>query len=220
VKATWLDIVVNTGTFIVLALASFLTIYFGLRPLTIPFFGDYHVLVDGLAGVTLYGILSAVLLRCVLLIWPLRAGEYVPDQLYCVYWRWLTVTYHFGLKALRPVTTDINIPLILKMFGAKIGPGVVIGGRIDTPFFVTMGGGSVLGNNSVVSGDVVSSGKIILGPVQIGNGVTIGANSVVFPRVEIGHQAVLQVGTVAVPGTRIPSGENWRGNPARKWMGE
>ncbi|MBK8575905.1 MAG: hypothetical protein IPN90_09595 [Elusimicrobia bacterium] len=219
-KTSFLDILVNAVTFCGLALVSFLAIYLGLRPLTLRFFGDYHVLVDGLAGVTFYGLTSAGLLRLVLLIWPLRAGDYLPDQLYSVYWRWLTVTYHFGLKALSPVTTSIHLPIILKLFGVKMGSGVVVGGRIDTPCLVTVGKGTVLGNNSVVSGDVLSSGKITLGPVQIGNGVTIGANSVLFPNVEIGHGVVLQVGTVVLPGTRIPPGENWRGNPARKWTGE
>ena len=219
-KTTFLDILANGVTIVLLSLTSFLTVSFGCRPLTIAVFGDYHVLVDGLVGVTLYGVLSAVLMRLVLCLWPLRAGEYVADLPYAVYWRWLTVTYHFGLKALSPVTTFINLPLILKLFGAKIAPGVAIGGRIDTPFFVTIGQGSILGYNSVISGDVISSGKLILGPVQIGNGVTVGANAVVFPNVEIGHRAVLQVGTVVLPGTKIPFGENWRGNPARKWTGE
>lgn len=219
-KTSVLDILANGVTIIGLALVSFLAIYFGLRPLTTSFLGDYHVLVDGLVGVTLYGVLSGVLMRFVLMLWPLRAGEYLPDHLYSVYWRWLTVTYHFGLKALSPVTTFINLPMILKLFGAKIGPGGAIGGRIDTPCMVTVGQGTIIGLNSVVSGDVISSGKLTVGPVQIGNGVTIGANSVIFPNVEIGHRVVLQVGTVVLPGTRIPFGENWRGNPARKWTGE
>lgn len=219
-KTTFLDILANGVTFVLLTLVSISAIYFGLRPLTIFLFGDYHVLVDGLAGVTLYGVLSAVLMRLALFIWPLREGEYVSDLPYVVYWRWLTVTYHFGLKALSPLTTLINLPLVLKLFGTKIAPRAAIGGRIDTPYFVSIGQGSVLGNNSVVSGDVISSGKLTLGHVRIGNGVTIGANTVVFPNVEIGHRAVLQVGAVVLPGTRIPAGENWRGNPARKWMGE
>lgn len=219
-KTSVLDIVANGVTIIGLALVSFLAIYFGLRPLTASFLGDYHVLVDGLVGVTLYGVLSGVLMRFVLMLWPLRAGEYLPDHLYSVYWRWLTVTYHFGLKALSPVTTFINLPMILKLFGAKIGPGGAIGGRIDTPCMVTIGQGTIIGVHSVISGDVISSGKLTVGPVQIGNGVTIGANSVIFPNVEIGHRVVLQVGTVVLPGTRIPFGENWRGNPARKWTGE
>jgi carbonic anhydrase/acetyltransferase-like protein (isoleucine patch superfamily) len=43
-------------------------------------------------------------------------------------------------------------------------------------------------------------------------------NAVVLPDVEIGDNAVVEIGSVVMPGTRIPPGERWRGNPARKWM--
>lgn len=207
-------------TFLVVALVSVLLVWFGFRPLTIPILGDYHVLVDGLVGLTVYGVFSALVLRFSLFLYPLKPGVYSPQDSHATYWRWATVTYHFGLKALSPVTTSINLPLILKLFGAKIGPGVAIGGRIDTPFFVTVGAGAVLGNNTVVSGDVISDGKITLGPVRIGPGSTVGANAVIFPGSEIGAHATVQVGTVVLPGTAIPDGENWRGNPARRWLGD
>jgi carbonic anhydrase/acetyltransferase-like protein (isoleucine patch superfamily) len=42
---------------------------------------------------------------------------------------------------------------------------------------------------------------------------------VVFPNTEIGAGAVVAGGSFVMPGTRIPAGESWRGNPARKWVG-
>jgi len=46
----------------------------------------------------------------------------------------------------------------------------------------------------------------------------VGANSIVLPGTELGEGAQLLGGSIVVAGTRIPAGETWRGNPARKWQ--
>jgi acetyltransferase-like isoleucine patch superfamily enzyme len=46
----------------------------------------------------------------------------------------------------------------------------------------------------------------------------VGVHSVVLPGTEIGDNATLLNGSYVVPGSKIPAGETWRGNPARKWL--
>ena len=63
-----------------------------------------------------------------------------------------------------------------------------------------------------------SGGKLVCHPVRIGADVTIGANAIVMPGSTVGERAVVVSGSVVMPGTSIPAGETWRGNPARKWL--
>ena len=76
----------------------------------------------------------------------------------------------------------------------------------------------VLGNASLVTGNYLSGGKLVCHPVRIGADVTIGANAIVMPGSTVGERAVVVSGSVVMPGTSIPAGETWRGNPARKWL--
>ena len=83
---------------------------------------------------------------------------------------------------------------------------------------VTIGDGAVLGFGSVIAGSVIADGKIILGEVRIGAGATLGVYSVAMGSIDIGDNAKIVGGSVLVPGSAIPAGEVWRGNPARKWI--
>ncbi|MBK7464129.1 MAG: hypothetical protein IPJ50_16290 [Betaproteobacteria bacterium] len=64
---------------------------------------------------------------------------------------------------------------------------------------------------------MIHGGKLICGPVKIGAGATIGVNSVILPGAEIGENVTV-MGGLRNAGVKIPAGETWRGNPARKWM--
>jgi len=135
-----------------------------------------------------------------------------------VYWKLLTIVYRLGQAALLPFTPIFLRPLVARLFGARVGRDVAIGGSIDDPFLTTLGDGAVLGNNSLVAGSMIAGGRFTVGPVRIGVGATVGANSIVLPGTELGDRAQLLGGSIVVAGTRIPAGETWRGNPARKWQ--
>lgn len=180
--------------------------------------GEYHVLADFLLGLLIYGLLSALVVRLLLKFKPLRPGEYSMDSPEFTYWKLLTIVYRMGQGALTPFTPVFMRPVVQVLFGAKVGKDVAIGGTIDDPYMVTLGDGAVLGNGSLVSGNVVYGGKFICGEVRIGAGATVGVNSVVLPGVEIGDNALLHGASHVLAGTRIPAGESWRGNPARKWI--
>jgi serine acetyltransferase len=189
-----------------------------VRPWSTTLLADYHVVVDFFAGLLLYGILSAALLRAMLAVRHIEPGEYAMDSPVFAYWKVLTIVYRLGQGTLLPFTPVFARPWIAQLFGARVGSNVAMGGTIDDPYLVSIGAGAVLGNNSLVAGNVIANGKIMLGQVRIGAGATIGVNAVVLPGTEVGEHALLLGGSIVPAGTKIPADETWRGNPARKWQ--
>lgn len=216
-KATSLDYLLATLV-ITCLLAASVAIVAMCVPFTRSVTGEYHVIVDLALGLILYGVLSATLVRAILRVWPLPAGTHEADSPVFTRWKLLTVTYRLGQGALRPFVPVFLQPVMETLFGARIGRDVALGGTIDDPYQVSVGDGTVLGNASLVSGNFVSGGRLTCGLVTIGRNVTVGANSVIFPDTEVGDGATLIGGSYVMPGTRIPAGEVWRGNPARKWV--
>lgn len=130
--------------------------------------------------------------------------------------------------------------MLLRMFGAKVGKGIVIKTSVNIKFpwqlevgdFVWIGervwienqGRVVIGNNVCLSqGATLMTGNhnykkrtfdLIVKGITLENGVWIGTNAVVCPGVNCGSHAVLTVNSVAVQNL-----EPWwiyQGNPAIK----
>lgn len=207
------------GIVITLILGSSLFLmYFGIAPFTKSYLKEYHVIVDFFLFLLSYGLLSGFVIQLLIIIKPLQLGEFSMDHPQFTYWKLLSITYRLGEFFLFPFTTVFTKPLIIKLFGAKIGKNVAIGGCIEDPYLITIGDNSIIGHNSLVCGNASMNGKITFGKVIIGDNVTIGINSVVLPDSEIGDGSILSIGSVILFGTKVPSGEIWRGNPARKWQ--
>ncbi|MBK7961873.1 MAG: hypothetical protein IPK04_12155 [Bdellovibrionales bacterium] len=102
------------------------------------------------------------------------------------------------------------MPLIGRLFGAKIGKNVAIGGILDSPFLIEIGDLCILGRGSIISGNVSLSGRTNVGPVKIGPGSTIGVYSLVMPHTTIGARVTIAPHSVVVSGTNIPDGEVWK----------
>lgn len=216
-KTSYLDFLLCGGA-ISAIVAGTLGLIVALTPLTRVLALEYHVVVDLLLALLFYGLLSALLVRALLKFRPLEAGEYAMDSAVFTYWKLLTIVYRLGQGALLPFTPVFVRPLIAALFGARVGANVALGGTIDDPYMVEIGAGAVLGNASLVSGNMLHGGKFTCGPVKIGAGATVGVNSVVLPNTEVGDNSTLLGGSYVLPGSTIPSGETWRGNPARKWL--
>jgi serine acetyltransferase len=212
-----LDFILS-GAFITAILAGALSVAFLSVAGTRAAFGEYHVIVDFFLVLLGYGLLSAVAVQAMLKLRRIHPGEYSMDSPVFTYWKLLTVLYRLGQGALLPFTPVFAKPLIEMLFGAKIGANVALGGTIDDPYMVTIGDGAVLGNGSLISGNVITKGKIRLGTVTIGAGATVGANSVVLPGSEIGNEALIMGGAFVLADSKVPAGQTWRGNPARKWQ--
>jgi acetyltransferase-like isoleucine patch superfamily enzyme len=217
-KVSLLDVLLNA-----LALGMILATSIGsvwlLAPLSRSLIGEYHVILDFFLLLLSYGLLSALMVRMLWRFRRIQPGEYSMDSNVFTYWKLLNIVYRMGQAALLPFTTIFMRPVIASLFGARIGSDVAIGGTIDDPFLVTLGDGAVLGFQSLVSGNVIYEGRLFCGEVNIGAGATIGVNAVILPDTVIGENAMVIGGSVVLRGTRIPAGEHWRGNPARKWIG-
>lgn len=215
-KSSLWDYVLSGLYITVITLLSAAAVALGL-PWSKRVFGDFHVLVDLGVFVFLFGALCAVAVRALWAWRPLAAGSHALDSPAFAHWKLLTVLYHLGRGALRPLVPFFMLPVVDLALGAKVGGDVAFGGMIDDPYLVRIGDEVVLGHNSLVTGSYLSGGKLVCGAVDIGQGAMIGANAIVFPDVIVGAGANVLSGACVMPGTRIPAGETWRGNPARKW---
>ncbi|NRB74622.1 MAG: colanic acid biosynthesis acetyltransferase WcaF [Verrucomicrobiales bacterium] len=129
---------------------------------------------------------------------------------------------------------------ILRVFGAKIGDGVVFKPRVKIkyPWFLEIGSDSWIGEHSwidnlapVTLGEsvVISQGAYLctgnhdykdpgfalrLGAIEVKDGAWIAANATVCPGVEVADSAILAVGSVA--SGNLEANSIYRGNPAAK----
>ena len=217
-KTSALDYVLSTLFFVVLLSLSLTAVVFVIEPISRGAFGGYHVIADFFSFLLLYGLFSGLLLQVLVKIIPLQEGSFGLDDKNFTYWKLYSMVFYTGRAFLLPLTLMAARPVVLKLFGARVGADVAIGGDIDSPYLTTIGDGTAIGNGSHVVGTMTVNDRIFIGSVRIGRNVTIAMNAVVLPDVHVGDNAVVEIGSVVMPGTRIPPGERWRGNPARKWM--
>lgn len=202
---------------LLLAATSGTVVLCGLSPAWRSWLGPWHAPADLAALLLAYGILSGLAVRLLLACLPLRAGTYRPGDAAYARWQRVVVVAMLGQWILRPFAPPILRPLVARLYGARLGAGVIIGGAIDDPWMVAVGAGAVIGHEALVSGNTQTGGRLILGQVEIGPGAVIGAHAVVMPGCTLGANAQLGIGAVLVPGTTVGAGESWRGNPARPW---
>jgi len=165
----------------------------------------------------LCGITPATLIFSILLKWLLlgriRAGRYPL-------WGWFYWRFWFVRSVVRasPVHYLDGTPflnLYYRLMGARIGRDVFIGTySLSTFDLLTVGEGSSIGLNTSVDGASVEGGVLTLAPV------TIGRRSWIGNRCALGADTVLEEGSglddlsMLPDGSRVPSGELWRGSPA------
>ena len=151
---------------------------------------------------------------------------------------WYFINALFFVNPLNP-SSGIK-KMLLKMFGAKIAPGVVIkpGVNIKYPWKLSIGENTWIGENVWIDNlDVVRIGKnsclsqgamllcgnhnyknetfdLMIGPITLGDGVWIGAQSMLTPNTVCKSHAVLAVQSVG-SGT-LETYSIYRGNPAVK----
>lgn len=127
---------------------------------------------------------------------------------------------------------------LLRLFGAKIGRGVVIkpGVNVKYPWLLAIGDHTWIGEDvwidnlaqvTIASHCCISQGAMLLtgnhnyrlptfdlmiAPIAIGQGAWIGAKSIVCPGVTIGNHALLTVGSIAT--FPLAPRKIYKGNPA------
>jgi len=178
--------------------------------------GDFRPVGEVVMFLFFYGLVSAAAVRLILRFRPLRPGTYTMESAEFFWWKLYTVVHEFGRGALLPFTTVFAKPVVAKLFGARVGRRVAVGGHFVDPPLIEVGDGAVIGLNSALVAHAITSGRIVLKPVRVGPGATVGVHTVVMPGAEIGAGAVVAPGSVVLMGTKIPPGEFWGGVPARR----
>jgi hypothetical protein len=151
--------------------------------------------------------------------WPLREGTLpLATDSQSVVWKllgYLYVTHLWPLINASLVPVNLRAPAFV-LLGARIGPGVMVGGKILDASLVEIGAYTMLGEDSILTAHAVEGDRVDLGRIVVGRNVTVGARSVILPDVRVGDNAIVAVGAVVTKGTRIGAGEVWGGVPARK----
>jgi hypothetical protein len=153
-----------------LAVLAALLVAFLVRPASSAWLGAYHVVADALLFLFFYGVLSALLLRVLLRMRPLRPGVYSMDDAHFTYWKFFTVIHEFGRGALLPFTTVFARPVVAALFGAKVGRNTAIGGQLIDPPFITIGDHAVLGLRSAL---VIGEGSVVVASSVVTMGTKI-----------------------------------------------
>lgn len=151
---------------------------------------------------------------------------------------WFLVNALFFVNALNP-SSFIKV-FLLRLFGAKIGKGVVIKPSVNIkyPWRLTIGNYSWIGEKAWIDnlGDVtigdnccISQGALLLcgnhdfgkttfdlmvKPITLENGVWVGAQSIVCPGVTCAEHSVLAINSVATK--TLDAFSIYQGNPAVK----
>jgi putative colanic acid biosynthesis acetyltransferase WcaF len=142
------------------------------------------------------------------------------------------------LLQLRLITSSSFRRLLLRLFGAKIGPGVYLkpGIRVKFPWYLEVGEYSWLGEDlwidnlakvtigahcCVSQGAYLCTGnhdwstpnmKLFRKPITCEDGSWVGAKSIICPGVTVGKGAVVSAGSVVT--NNVPAMEVHAGNPA------
>ncbi len=116
---------------------------------------------------------------------------------------------------------DIFIPFFLKplwyrLYGAKIGKGVALSGRLIDCSLTEIKNNGGVGLDGVVLGHWVANNEFMIGKVVIGENATIGAKAMVFPGVTLGKNSTVAAMSLVLTNQTIHENEIWAGVPAKK----
>jgi non-ribosomal peptide synthetase-like protein len=107
------------------------------------------------------------------------------------------------------------LPMMLRLFGARIGEGVFMDTTDITEFdCVTIGDFCAVNAVSALQTHLYEDRVMKVGRVHLGRGVTVGAGSTVLYDTQVGDFARLGPLTVVMKGESIPAHSEWIGAPA------
>jgi len=107
------------------------------------------------------------------------------------------------------------LPMVLRLFGTKMGKGVYMNMTDITEFdCVTVGDFVALNGSCALQTHLYEDRVMKVGRIQVGNGVTVGANATVLYDTQIGDFARLGPLTIVMKGEHIPPHTEWIGSPA------
>jgi len=110
--------------------------------------------------------------------------------------------------------------LHMRMFGAKVGKGAVMGGLVMDPALFEVGAGTIVGGFSVILGHAVERGRVKFRPVRVGRNCGVGTRSTIIAGAVIEDGAMLGAQSFLGKNAVVPAGATWGGVPAREMATE
>lgn len=215
---TWKDYLLTSVVLCIVILADFFIIRILaslVQQLPVEYQGIVKITAFCLVFFILLGVVYAKILR---LICPFEDSVFSSNDqsLRCLLWKQTVFTYEWTASILAYITPVLLRLFLFRMLGAKLGKGVLIGGKIVEPQMVTMGDYSFAGEMSLLMAHAIMRDSVVLKRIIIGNYVSIGSHAVIMPGVQIGDESIVAAGALVPMDTVIPPGEVWGGIPARK----
>jgi non-ribosomal peptide synthetase-like protein len=107
------------------------------------------------------------------------------------------------------------LPMMLRLYGAKIGKGVYMDMTDITEFdCVTVGDFAALNSLCCLQTHLYEDRVMKIGRIDVGRGVVVGAGATVLYDTKVGDFARLGPLTLVMKGEHIPSNSTWGGSPA------
>ena len=179
-----------------------------------------HSLLEAVAWAAASAIASGPLLVLVAaaakwtLLGRIQPGRHPLWGSYHLRW-WLARNLVMALP-LEPLHGTPLLPLVYRMFGARIGRDVHLGTAHLAAFdLISVGDGSSIDDGAWLLGATVERGELVVGPVEVGRGCFVGTSAVLREGSRMEDGARLEDLSLLGPGGRIPRGQTWAGSPAR-----
>ncbi len=108
------------------------------------------------------------------------------------------------------------LPMVLRMFGVKVGKGVYLDATDITEFdCVEIGDFVAVNSGACLQTHLYEDRLMKVGRIKIGNDVTIGAGSTVLYDTRVGDGALIGPLTMVMKGEALPHSSAWVGSPAQ-----
>ncbi|MEQ6340475.1 MAG: hypothetical protein M3A44_02200 [Gammaproteobacteria bacterium] len=155
--------------------------------------------------------------RLLMLFFPIIEGEFPVKSPEVARWQAQAVVALLGCIYLEPFVPFFLKPSWYRLFGAKIGKGVNIGGKLVDCSLTELKSGSGVGHDALVLGHWTAGDRCRIGRVVVGENAMIGARSLVFPGAKIGEGATIGAMSLLTSNQEVPPSEIWVGIPAKKF---
>lgn len=163
-------------------------------------------------------LLLSVLIKWVV-IGKFREGVYPLWGLY--YFRFWFVKKCVDITQVNLLTGSPFLAWYYRLMGMKIGKDVYLGSdRIRTFDLVSVGNRSSISKEAHLMGYIVEDGMLKLGRISIGNNCFLGARSLVHLNSRMEDDSALLELSMLPGNSIIPSGQTWRGSPAKPYESE
>lgn len=121
-----------------------------------------------------------------------------------------------GKALMEHLTGTPFLPMVLRLFGVKIGKGVYMDMTDITEFdCVHIGDFAAINSGAALQTHLYEDRLMKVGRIWVGNDVTIGAGSIVLYDTHLGDGVTIGPLTLVMKGEELPSDSAWVGSPAQ-----